>query len=317
MDTQTQPNSDERILAALAHGSVFLSFLGPIGPLIVWITQRRKSKYASFHAMQAMGFQVITFWLWIFLSALLPFLFLILFFIGIFAFGNSDNFEIFPIVFQVLFFIGIFGIWGIYLLVGLVGAGFSIAGKNFRYPLLGNWLEKYLETSDEAKEIFNQEHEDSWIAAICHATTAIFLWGITVPVIAWFSQKSRSLRLGFQAAQATIYQLIAIITYFVGTAFYMLLFFGFMAALILGSVNAPNAQAEMPAWVGVISLAFMVLIGLFWLVAMIATPIYFIISGIAFFRTLRGRDFHYPFIGRFVARWMKSGSQLTKENLEG
>lgn len=58
----TNHTSDEKMYAALAHGSVIFSFLGSIGPILVWLFQRNKSKYASFHALQAMGFQVISFW---------------------------------------------------------------------------------------------------------------------------------------------------------------------------------------------------------------------------------------------------------------
>ncbi len=40
---------DERIAAALAHGSTILFGFGFIVPLIIWITQRKKSAFASFH----------------------------------------------------------------------------------------------------------------------------------------------------------------------------------------------------------------------------------------------------------------------------
>ena len=57
----TAASSDEKILAALAHGSVFLMFLGPVVPVILWVTQRKKSNYVSFHALQAMGYQAFYF----------------------------------------------------------------------------------------------------------------------------------------------------------------------------------------------------------------------------------------------------------------
>ncbi len=44
------PTSEEKVLAALAHGSVLFAWFGPIAPTILWVTQRNKSKYVRFHA---------------------------------------------------------------------------------------------------------------------------------------------------------------------------------------------------------------------------------------------------------------------------
>ena len=62
MQDSTQYSSEERLWAALAHGSVLLSFLGPLGPLGIWLSQRCKSAYVRFHALQAMGYQILSFW---------------------------------------------------------------------------------------------------------------------------------------------------------------------------------------------------------------------------------------------------------------
>ena len=48
---------DERILAALAHGSIIGSIFGMIVPAIIWITQREKSHYVAFQSLQALVFQ--------------------------------------------------------------------------------------------------------------------------------------------------------------------------------------------------------------------------------------------------------------------
>lgn len=62
---KTIPTSDEKMMAALTHGSVLLSFLGPIVPALLWSSRRRKSTYVSFHALKAMGYQAIFFWFWL------------------------------------------------------------------------------------------------------------------------------------------------------------------------------------------------------------------------------------------------------------
>lgn len=43
----TFPTSDEKIMAALAHGSIFFAFLGPIAPVAIWAAQRQTIKICS------------------------------------------------------------------------------------------------------------------------------------------------------------------------------------------------------------------------------------------------------------------------------
>lgn len=51
----TGPTSDERLLAALAH------FFGLVVALIIWATQKEKSRFVRFQAMQAMAFDAVLF----------------------------------------------------------------------------------------------------------------------------------------------------------------------------------------------------------------------------------------------------------------
>lgn len=53
--TQAAPTQDERSMAMLAH--VLMIFTGFVGPLIIWLI-RKQSKYVSFHALQALCYQV-------------------------------------------------------------------------------------------------------------------------------------------------------------------------------------------------------------------------------------------------------------------
>jgi uncharacterized Tic20 family protein len=50
---------DERILAALAHGSIIVSVVGLLVPAIIWITQRQKSRFVAFQSLQAIIFQTL------------------------------------------------------------------------------------------------------------------------------------------------------------------------------------------------------------------------------------------------------------------
>ena len=62
--TSTGPTQDERILAALAHGSILLPLWGLIGAVIIWVTQREKSRFIRFQALQATVYQIVLILSW-------------------------------------------------------------------------------------------------------------------------------------------------------------------------------------------------------------------------------------------------------------
>jgi uncharacterized Tic20 family protein len=143
------PTQEERMLAALAHASVILFQFSGIGLILLWMFQRRKSAYVSFHALQALGYQIISYWVWMSVALLAPFIAIatIILEISLAAAngGMNENFMpigsfLFPFSFMILFF-------GIFLLifgVGMFGALMTFMGRDFRYPFLGGRLEKYL-----------------------------------------------------------------------------------------------------------------------------------------------------------------------------
>ena len=51
--TPLEPTSDEKVMGALAY------FFGMLGALLVWLLQREKSRFVRFHALQALGFDLI------------------------------------------------------------------------------------------------------------------------------------------------------------------------------------------------------------------------------------------------------------------
>ena len=57
MTTSSNLTSDERIFAALAHGSVMLSFFGPIGPIVIWLLSKvQLCVFSSFASNGISGF---------------------------------------------------------------------------------------------------------------------------------------------------------------------------------------------------------------------------------------------------------------------
>src|SRR5512141_476889 len=69
----TSPNTEERIWAVFSHLSALALGMGLLLPIIGWSEQRRKSKYASFQCLQALGYQSMGYTVW-----LLAYLFVIL-----------------------------------------------------------------------------------------------------------------------------------------------------------------------------------------------------------------------------------------------
>lgn len=57
------PNDDERVLAAMAHAGIVANvanLIGLLGAALIFVTQREKSSYVRWHALQALIFQAIS-----------------------------------------------------------------------------------------------------------------------------------------------------------------------------------------------------------------------------------------------------------------
>jgi uncharacterized Tic20 family protein len=302
------PTSEEKVLAALAHGSVMLMFFGPLGAVIIWAIQRTKSKYVRYHALQAMGYQTFSFWVWM----VVIFLFMLLFFgvIILLTAITSDSPSSTPpdaiFFIQPLFMLFIFGLWGLLFLFGFIAAVFCMMGKDFRYPLIGSWLQKNVINALSEEEA--EKWEDAWVAGVCHATAILQLWGMIMPIIVWFSQKDRSARLKFQSMQAFVYQVIVMAAYIISYIGFFAVYIAMIAILAAsGFVSDPSQTAVSPVF-EIIFIVIMALFMLFWLAWMILYPAYLIMAAVATVRTLRGHDFKYPLLGRLINKWMPDPS---------
>lgn len=295
------PTSDEKVLAALAHASVFLSFLSPIGATLVWVFQRAKSKYVRYHALQAMGYQTLAYWVWFIGIFILPFGIVGLnLAIALVAGESSLSSPKAIFLIQPMFILGIFGMWGLIFLYGFTGAIFCVLGKDFRYPVIGKWL-KHRVFNDKNSEEDIETWENYWVGGICHAAAIFQFWGVTMPFIVWLTQKGRSSRLKFQSLQAAIYQLLATVAYFVSYAGFILAYIFMIAIIVIGGFSTSSAQEVPPAF-GMVFIIAMLVVALVWLAWMVLYPLYFILAGVATIRTMRGHDFKYPILGRIVAK---------------
>jgi uncharacterized Tic20 family protein len=142
MDKENR-GTENRLLAALAHGSIVAQGIGILVGVLVYITQRDRSRYAAFQALQAAVFQlinlIITLGLWMFWGlcyglSMIPLIQQ--------ATTNPDAAP--PAIFWVslismvipLFYMTIVGLYGLWAAVR------TWQGKDFRYFLIGSWLEK-------------------------------------------------------------------------------------------------------------------------------------------------------------------------------
>ena len=146
MSEQVTLKQDEKTLAALAHGSILLGLLtsgmgGIIAALVIWIVQKEKSAYVAAQALQALVYQGITFLLTMIAWCCWGVLYTALIVVPLI--GNPGAYDAAP---PTGLWVGLalmvvpFGIWGLTILYGLYGAARCLSGHDFKYAVIGNWL---------------------------------------------------------------------------------------------------------------------------------------------------------------------------------
>jgi uncharacterized Tic20 family protein len=136
----TNPSREECLMASVAHASVVIIGPGIIVGVLIWITQKEKSTYASGQGLQATLYQllgmIIIMYLWTIWSILyaltwIPWLM------------NPEQFDNAP---PPIFWIGMASMvvplifMLVWVLYGLWGALKTLLGSDFRYLLIGNIL---------------------------------------------------------------------------------------------------------------------------------------------------------------------------------
>jgi uncharacterized Tic20 family protein len=145
---QVTINQDDKVLAGLAHGSILLNlftggFGGIIAALVIWLTQKDKSVYAGFQALEAVVYQVAAFLLTMVAFCCWGVLWMLMLLPPLFA--NPDAYTHAPpagLWVGMALMVVPFGLWGLTILYGLWGAVRCLGGHDFRYIIIGNWLDK-------------------------------------------------------------------------------------------------------------------------------------------------------------------------------
>ncbi len=297
---QSVTTSNERLLAALAHGSVILSFFGALVPALIWSFQRRKSPYVAFHALQAAGYQMFVFWVG--MAAYLVFFIVIFFLIILFSGATVDQggspSPTMMLGMQASMYALLFGFMGIYFLIGIIGAVLCMMDKDFKYPILGKRLEKYLGRGARPNDALDEAKEEQWMSAMGHVSAILLIWGLFTPLALFLVAQKDSPRLRFQSAQAAVYQTLATVVYFGISFCYVGAFFGFFLSLL----SNPDFGSSLSPAQGIGFLVFMLVFLIIGIFVMLALPTYHLFAMIAGIQILKGRDYHYPILGRLLAK---------------
>ncbi len=127
---------DERVMAALAHAAIILPNIGVIVPLVIWLTQKDKSRFVAFQALQALAYHVVLIAGWfVAIGCFIASIFGLVFAINSSSSGSEFGFLVpfLGIGFIVFVSLG-------FVIYGLIGAVMTLQGQDFRYVLIGDWL---------------------------------------------------------------------------------------------------------------------------------------------------------------------------------
>jgi uncharacterized Tic20 family protein len=148
MSEQMVPSKDERNMAGLAHGSILLGIFtngvgGIVAALVIWITQKDKSDYVAGQSLQALVYQALAVSISMLAWCCWGALYTAMVFVPLLA--NPGAYETTP---PASLWLGLFllvvpmGIWALTTLYGLYGSLRCFGGYDFKYIVVGNWLDK-------------------------------------------------------------------------------------------------------------------------------------------------------------------------------
>ncbi|MGA7193672.1 MAG: DUF4870 domain-containing protein [Anaerolineales bacterium] len=144
---------ESRLLVAFSHASILFSYIGVFVPIVIYATQKKKSTYIRFQALQALVWQIIS----IAFITLTTFCMMISitttsFMASLSGSNNpgSPNVGIFllAIALSLLLTIGNLA----FVIYGIVGAIMTYQEKDFRYIIIANLIEKRKEFKTTSKD---------------------------------------------------------------------------------------------------------------------------------------------------------------------
>jgi uncharacterized Tic20 family protein len=301
-----QNRREEQVIAAILHMSSPWGVFALISSCIVWAVSKSRSRFLTVQALQAFLFQLIS---------LLAIGLMFMIFIAGFYYAMlsgliaktgvaepqlTRNLIIAAIIgFAAIFFFQfIFPLWGIW-------AGIQILrGNSYQYPLIGrlviHWTSRkpFIVKPEIPTRQSSESIDGHVIAGLANA--AIFLgYSMFLSPILWVTNRPRSQFLTHNLLQASIFQitmnLIIALSYF-GVwgsiaVLGLLQTFGFASPDFFDKVSEFSKITYFP-------FSFGILFGLF----MLISGIYVVVATVQAFR---GKEFHYPFIGKWLVNYIQ------------
>jgi uncharacterized Tic20 family protein len=137
--------------------------------------------------------------------------------------------------------------------------------------------------------------DERLLAAVAHCAALLPFFGIIVPLYIWITQKDWSKCVRFHAIQALIHQMVmpaaTLAVYLVGV-------WGFYGTLLVRSPDGPHSALP----TGMLVLRCILVGGVLGGWGLTIT-----LGLVGMSRTLAGRDFLYPFIGRWLTSYIDKG----------
>jgi uncharacterized Tic20 family protein len=298
----TSPSTEDRTWAALSHLSSLAFGMGMLLPIIGWSDRRRKSNYASFQMLQALGYQSLGFTIWVlsYLVAVILALAVLLLIPG----ATSGKQAGVPTVWRIVFSVVIVGFFAVYLILPIIAAIACGLGKDFHYPVLGKRLARYLGYEPVQSEPIwlNEDHEFRWVAACGHFSVLIMIWGMLAPLTTWMLSGKRSLFLRFQSLQTLVYQAGVTVLLFTGMFLYSAGIFVLFA--VAGTIGQLDSRSSFGI-AGIVVVAVLLLLGG---LILLVVPLLHILGQWAGYRVLKGDNYRYPWVGRWVDKWITKPS---------
>jgi uncharacterized Tic20 family protein len=296
------PTTEDRVWAVISHLSSLAFGMGIVLPIIGWSDQRRKSNYASFQNLQALGYQSLGFTVWV-LSYLVIIIIASIILLVMFSAGNTNEV---PTVVMIIFFTVVFGFFALYFVLPIIAAVACALGRDFRYPFMGDRLARYLnydpaQPSDEQIWL-NEDHEFRWVAAMGHFSILIVVWGMLAPLTTWAIFGKRNYFLKFQSTQTLVYQAAATVFFFGGAVLYS------SGLLFLVAITGAIGNSDFNSSLGIAGTVLLVVILLISVIVLLLVPLLHILGQWAGYRVLKGDDYRYPWVGRLVDKWISKNS---------
>lgn len=287
---QNKPTSEEKLWAVISYLSIFMAGTGMVMSAFAWTEHHKKSKYIAFHALQVFGIQSLGYTLW---GLFATFILLVLSIATLPLLKQGENINLWI---NSHVFVSI-ALYGVYLLIPVVGAIQCILGRDFYSPFLGKRLARLIgyDPASGQDSPLDEANEERFVAAMAHFAVVYPLSGMLPSLIFLLLPGARSRYMQFQSLQTIVFQAIStVVTLGLAALSFVILLLAVLPFASNPTMYQPTLENVTPVFIFLLCLIVIVLI----------VPLYQIVGQWAGLQILRGREYRYAFIASRVERWL-------------